>query len=65
MYIKNIDSIPEKHKYKCNEKIAKYLMNEKGFPLLSLDKKGNFYFASTDELYMTLERLPFWLRIYK
>lgn len=61
MYIVNPETL--KSQYECNGIIAKHLM-ENGIPLLSR-KGGVFYFANTDALKNELEKIPFWLRVYK
>lgn len=58
MYITNPDSISENKKYKCNEKIAKWLQYEKKIPLLAIE--GEFYiFMMTKELKDILLEIPF------
>ncbi len=58
MYVINPEIISEDKKYKCNEKIAKWLQYEKKIPLLAIE--GEFYiFMKTKELEDILLTIPF------
>lgn len=61
MYVVNPETL--KNQYECNSIIAKYLMDN-NIPLLA-QQCGIFYFANTDALKNELEKMPFWLRVYK
>jgi hypothetical protein len=50
------------NKYKCRRLIANYLVQECNIPILGFDEKY-FYFAKTDRLMESLERMPFALKL--
>lgn len=62
MYITNPSSLS--NTYKCNKRIAQYLINQHKIPLLS-QKDGVFYFTRTDKLQNIIDNLPLWLKIFK
>lgn len=61
MYIRNAEVVT--NKYECKKRIANHLIN-KGIPLLS-QKDGIFYFAQTENLQKVLDKLPWYLRLFK
>jgi hypothetical protein len=58
--INNVDSMSKN--FKCKKTLANYLIYEKHFPLLSVDKKY-FYFIRNEETDKILEGIPFWLKL--
>ena len=50
--------------FKCKKILANYLIYEKNFPVLDVDK-NYYYFLHDDVLEETLESLPLWLRLLK
>ncbi len=65
VYVVNIDKIPKEKLYICNEKIANYLQKDCGVPLFGNTEDGGYVFSRTDELYLALEKMPFWLRFFE
>ncbi len=62
MLIKNIESIPESHKYKTNRIISDWLQRQ-GLPLFGVDENF-YYYAKTEKLEEILKKIPFWLKIF-
>lgn len=52
-----------KNKKGFNKHIAKWLIYEKGIPLLGLHK-GIYYFSCTEELEKALKEMPLLLKIF-
>ena len=63
MYIENIESIDPSKLYKCNKYIGMYLI-EHGVPLIGISSDHKYCFASTDLTRSTLEKMPFYIKIY-
>jgi hypothetical protein len=57
--ISNIWTIP--NKYRCNKRMANYLMYDRNLPLLGVSGK-NYYFAETELLKEILKQVPVWVR---
>ena len=62
--LRNIKSVSNIKTYKCNRLVSDWLQKEQKIPLLSYEGEF-FYFVDNDQLRMALDRLPFWLLIYK
>ena len=61
MYIKNTDSFLKAVKtFKCKKTIADYLVANFN-PILSI-KGGEYYFSDTEQLQLSLKKLPFYLK---
>ena len=51
--------------YKCKKNIGKYL-ERNGFPVLSKTTDDEYYyFTNNNQLTKAIEKMPFWLRIFK
>lgn len=58
------ESLSEDKIYKCNKIIARYLIYDKGFPVLWTNGK-RYYFSITDNLKDALCNMPIFLDIVK
>jgi hypothetical protein len=64
MFILNSNSKILENAYKCNEKLAKYLIYDCNIPLLAIDK-DKYLFSRTKQLDNVLNNLPLWIKILK
>lgn len=59
--ITNPEIIQEK--YKCNKYVKDWLTRNCYIPLMSFDKRGNYYFAKTNKLKECLRKMPLNIKI--
>jgi hypothetical protein len=58
----NIDSIP--NKFKCNKRLANFLIYERNLPLLGISGK-NYYFTDNELLHEILDGISWWEKTFK
>lgn len=60
--ITNPEIIEEK--YRCNKYVKSWLISHCRIPLMSFDRRGNYYFAKTKKLKECLKKMPLDVRFF-
>lgn len=63
MFITNPETLPNNVLFKCNKKLANYLVKKHKIPILSC-QDNEYYFSKTEQLNNIIDNLPLFVKLF-